>query len=81
MTLGKGSTASTSVRKKHSARETKGHMNVIQVKEEGFKVRYPVGCTKKKKSEDMTARKLLSSRMPYGLKDRSPLAGSKEMKE
>lgn len=48
MTLGKGSTASTSVRKKHSARETKGHMNVIQVKEEGFKVRYPVGCTKKK---------------------------------
>lgn len=57
MILENSSVASTAVSKTHGATEAKECANVIKLKKEGFKVRYSISCTKKKKknSEDMTA--------------------------
>lgn len=77
MIQGKSSVKNTSVRKKHSARETKRHTNVIKLKEEALRRKYPVGCTAKTRGHG----KSLPSRTPYGIKDRSPIVGCQEMKE
>lgn len=49
MILENSSVASTAVSKTHGATEAKECANVIKLKKEGFKVRYSISCTKKKK--------------------------------
>lgn len=72
---GKNSVKTPRVRKKYSARKTKDLQMPSGLEEEkALRREYPVASTEKR-SEDMAARKSLSSGMPYGLKGRSPVTG------
>lgn len=76
MILENSSVASTAVSKTHGATEAKECANVIKLKKEGFKVRYSISCTKKKKKKFRRHdSQSLSSRMPKYFKNRSPSAG------
>lgn len=72
---GKNSVKNTRVRKKSSARKTKDLQMPSGLEEEKALRRECPVCNTGKRSEDMTARKSLSSGMPYGLKGRSPVTG------
>lgn len=74
MILENSSVASTAVSKTHGATEAKECTNVIKLKKEGFKVRYSISCTKKKKFRRHDSQSL-SSRMPKYFKNRNPSAG------